>query len=85
MHHFKVPKHKIGFCYDRNSDWANAEKFYSKALTLTTKTDWQFRLGFVQEKQLKLVDATKNYQMAAYWFYRCAYCLESLNKYSHLK
>nr|AAT06402.1 Cps7D [Actinobacillus pleuropneumoniae] len=81
--------YRIGFAYDRNYEWELAEINYQKALSITERPEWRFRLGLVLEKQKKFIQATKNYEKAAierkqytpYWFYRCAYTLEQQGLY----
>lgn len=81
--------YRLGFAYDRNYQFEQAEKIYKEALSLKQKPEWRFRLGFVQERQNKFDQATINYEQAAiertkytpYWFYRSAYTLEKLGLY----
>lgn len=81
--------YKIGFANDRLYRWDVAENNYILALSNKVKPEWFFRLGFVQEKQQKFTEASKNYRQAAetrsqytpYWFYRLAFTLEKQGLY----
>ncbi|EFL77936.1 CDP-glycerol glycerophosphotransferase family protein [Actinobacillus pleuropneumoniae] len=81
--------YRLGFAYDRNYQFGQAENIYKEALSLKQKPEWRFRLGFVQERQNKFDQATINYEQAAterkqytpYWFYRSAYTLEKQGLY----
>lgn len=81
--------YKIGFANDRLYNWDAAEKNYILALSYKVKPEWAFRLGFVQEKQKKFIEASQNYRQAAetrsqytpYWFYRLAFTLEKQGLY----
>lgn len=81
--------YRLGFSYDRNYQWSKAEINYKKAISIDSKPEWVFRLGFVQERQDNFMEAFQNYYHAAnsrkkytpYWFYRAAYCLEKLGQY----
>lgn len=81
--------YRLGFAYDRNYQWEQAELNYKIAVSLDEKPEWLFRLGFSQEKQNQFRDAFSNYYKAAtsrkkytpYWYYRAAYCLEQLEEY----
>lgn len=77
--------YRAGMAWDRCYDWAEAELHYSMAvLRMPRIGNWNFRLGFVRERQGKYPEAAEAYAMAvrhaekhtAYWIYRLAYVLE---------
>lgn len=76
--------YRLGFAYDRNYQWLEAEKSFQEAVSSKENPDWYFRLGLSQEKQQKYLEASKSYKYASdrrkkytpYWFYRTAYALE---------
>jgi len=70
--------------------WREAESYYRKALKINPlKTDWYYRLGFVQERQNKWLEAVDSYAFSAsqrvkkipYRYYRLGYALAQLGRY----
>lgn len=82
--------YKLGMTHDRCYEWLDAENYYRKAISLDMRRpEWHYRLGFVLERQGKLLLASQSYCYAAtnrakhspYWFYRWGYVLEQLKEY----
>ncbi|WP_368169342.1 CDP-glycerol glycerophosphotransferase family protein [Aeromonas sp. R4-3] len=76
--------YNTGLAYDRCYDWKTAERFYKAALQFKPgHSNWNYRLGFVLERQNKWKEAATKYEVATrssvkhntHYFYRLGYCL----------
>lgn len=81
-------RYHLGMTHDRLYDWAAAEECYVAAIALspqTTRPQWNFRLGYVRERQGRFSEAADAYGAAIslsnkhvrYWQYRLGYVLEA--------
>lgn len=84
--------YNLAMAYDRSYQWEKAELNYKIALKIKPgNPNWNFRLGFVLERQEKFKDAARHYEMASrgnikhnsHIFYRLGFVLYKIGQFEN--